>query len=112
MGFGGGGYQGPSESELAARRQEERAYNEQIRLKMREEAKADEDKRKAEEKKEREERAKWAADQEKKRLEQEQKALEAAGSADEADPTKKAVTTQQGGSFNSIQVDPSTIRPN
>ena len=111
MGFGGSAYQGPSEAELAARRQEERAYNESIRLKMREEAKQDEERRKADEAKEREEKAKWAADQEKKRLEKEQLAMDAATSAEKADKTKKAVTTQQGGSFASIQIDPSTQRP-
>ena len=111
MGFGGGGYEGPSEGELAARRQEERSYNEQIRMKMREEAKADEDKRKLAEKAEREDKAKWAANQEKERLAKEQKALEAAGAADMADATKKKAMTQQGGSFDNISVDPSQVRP-
>lgn len=111
MGFGGGGYQGPSESELAARREEERTYNENIRLKMREEAKADEEKRKADEAKDREDKAKWAADKEKDRLDKENKALEAAQASDSADERKKAVQTMQGGSFDDIAVDPSQQRP-
>ena len=111
MGFGGSSYQGPSESELAARRSEERSYNESIRLKMRDEAKADEDKRKAQEDSDRKEKAKWAADQEKKRLDKEQLAMDAANAADQADPSKKAITTQQGGSFGNIQIDPATQRP-
>jgi len=111
MGFGGSAYKGPSEAELATRRAEERAYNESIRQKMRAEAQADEDRRKKEEEAARQKKAKWAADKEKERLSKEKKALDAAGSADEAESRKKAITTQQGGSFSNIGIDPSSVRP-
>lgn len=111
MGFGGSSYQGPSEAELSTRRAQERTYNEGIRQKMRAEAQADEDKRKLEEEAARDKKAKWAANKEKERLSKEKKALDAAGSADEAEIRKKAVTTQQGGSFSNISIDPSSVRP-
>lgn len=108
MGFGGS-YQGPSESELAARRQEERAYNEAQRQRMRQEALDDEARRKAEEEKERVKRAEWAAKQEQDRLKKEAAALEGAAAMESAGK-QSTVITQGGGAFENL-ANPGSMRP-
>ena len=108
MGFGGS-YQGPSEAQLATRREEERAYNEAQRMRMRQEALDDEARRKAEEEKERVKRADWAAKQEQDRLKKEQSAMDSAAAMTDK-PSAGFTITQGGGSFESL-ANPGTTRP-